>query len=339
MKTRPNYPLLFLLLGLAVHLRAQQAPTSVFDFLTATDNAPVELAINLDSLQKYRKTITYLNAELKGGDGLGTEFKVEVRSRGKYRRKRCELPPLKLKFKKSALRKHDLDTLNEIKLVIPCSDDPTSEEQVLREYTAYRIYETLTPYHVRARLIELKMVNTGAKGGTRTMTAMLVEHDEQVAKRLGGTIIQEWGIKAEQMHTDEAALMLCFEYLIGNTDFDITAFRNNYQFVPNGDTKIITIPFDFDFSGLVNAPYASPNSETPLKNVRDRCLMKSDLPAESHQKALQTVRQHQTEIMALCQNKGLRKKTSAEMTAYLDHFFQSTAGLQEVPPVLPMPAK
>lgn len=320
-------------------LHAQQAPTSVFDLLTADEGAPLVLGLDLDSILTYRKTIQYFPAVIKGGNELQYSFNVEVRPRGKFRRKRCEIPPLKLKFKKSSLQTYDLDTLNEIKLVLPCADDPGSEELILREYTAYRIYEALTPYHVRARLINLEMKSNNQKGSSHKMIAMLVEHEEQVAKRLNGTVSQEWGIKAEHMNCDQAALMLCFEYLIGNTDFDLSAFRNNLQFIPAGDTKIIPIPFDFDFSGLVNAPYASPNSETGLKNVRDRCLMKSDVPSESHQKALQTVRQHETEILALCQNKNMRKRTVNEMTGYLDYFFKSTADKQELPPVLTMPEK
>ncbi len=343
MKTRSTLPFLFLLaIGCCwtpTRILAQQAPQSVFDYLTTVEGATIVLGLELDSILTYRKTIKYFPAELKAGDELQYAFKVEVRPRGKFRRKRCEIPPLKLKFKKTSLNAHELDTLNEIKLVLPCADDPASEELILREYIAYRIYESLTPYSVRARLITLEMTGSNGKGSTNKMTAMLVEHEEEVAKRLNGTVKQEWGIKAEHMNCDQAALMLCFEYLIGNTDFDITAFRNNLQFVPAGDTKIITIPFDFDFSGLVNAPYATPNSETSLKNVRDRCMMKSDIPEESLQKALQNIKAHQTEILALCNNKNLRKKTVNEMTSYLDHFFQSTADIQVLPPVLPMPAK
>ena len=343
MKTRSTL-FVFSLLALGfccatTRIRAQQAPQSVFDYLTTEEGATIVLGLDLDSILTYRRTIQYFPAVLKAGNELQYAFKVEVRPRGKFRRKRCEIPPLKLKFKKSSLATYNLDTLNEIKLVLPCADDPASEELILREYIAYRIYESLTPYSVRARLITLEMKSNDGKGASNKMTAMLVEHEEEVAKRLNGTVKQEWGIKAEHMNTDQAALMLCFEYLIGNTDFDISAFRNNLQFVPDGNTKIITIPFDFDFSGLVNAPYATPNSDTGLKNVRDRCLMKSDVPEESLQKALQNIKEHQMEILALCNNKNMRKKTANEMTNYLDHFFQATADKQVLPPVLPMPAK
>jgi len=343
MKTSSNFTRAFLLAIVCwcalPRLHAQLAPQSVFDLLTADEGATIVLDIDIDSILKYRKTVQYFPGVLRSGPEFQYDFKVEVRPRGKFRRKRCEMPPLKLKFKKSSLSKHNLDTLNEIKLVLPCADDPASEELVIREYIAYRIYESLSPYSVRARLINLEMKSSKGKGTPQKMIAILVEHEEQVAKRLNGTVHQEWGLKAEQMNTDQVALMLCFEYLIGNTDFDVSAFRNNLQFIPAGDTKVITIPFDFDFSGLVSAPYASPNSETPLKNVRDRCMMTNDIPVESHQKALETIRLHQTEILALCQNNGLRKKTITEMTNYLNHFFTSSADKQDLPAVLTMPAK
>ena len=36
------------------------------------------------------------------------------------------------------------------------------------------------------------------------------------------------------------------------------------------DESIIPVPFDFDFSGLVNASYAAPPSQIPIRDVRFR---------------------------------------------------------------------
>jgi hypothetical protein len=45
--------------------------------------------------------------------------------------------------------------------------------------------------------------------------------------------------------------------MIGNTDWSMAAFHNVK--VARIGTDYFPIPYDFDFSGLVNAPYAGPN--------------------------------------------------------------------------------
>ena len=37
-----------------------------------------------------------------------------------------------------------------------------------------------------------------------------------------------------------------------------------------GGPPFISLPFDFDFSGLVNAPYAEPNPRYPIRTIRKR---------------------------------------------------------------------
>jgi hypothetical protein len=46
-----------------------------------------------------------------------------------------------------------------------------------------------------------------------------------------------------------------FEYLIANTDYS-TRLEHNQTLLYVGD-KYVSVPYDFDMSGLVNAPYAA----------------------------------------------------------------------------------
>src|SRR5690606_26257310 len=79
-----------------------------------------------------------------------------------------------------------------------------------------------------------------------------------------------------QLDTEQASLVAVFEYLIGNTDFsmvhgarDDDCCHNIVPFSREGQDYLI-IPYDFDFSGLVNAAYASPNPELPIRSVTRR---------------------------------------------------------------------
>jgi hypothetical protein len=60
-----------------------------------------------------------------------------------------------------------------------------------------------------------------------------------------------------------------FQYLIGNTDWSIVAGHNALR-LRGADATQLVVPFDFDFSGLVDASYAGPPPELPIDEVTDR---------------------------------------------------------------------
>ena len=82
-----------------------------------------------------------------------------------------------------------VDSLNELKLVLPTTLDEAGSELVIREYLVYRMYEQLSPYSVRARLINLTLLNTNVEQvGSTTVKAILLEDEEETAARLGGSL-------------------------------------------------------------------------------------------------------------------------------------------------------
>jgi hypothetical protein len=61
-----------------------------------------------------------------------------------------------------------------------------------------------------------------------------------------------------------------FEFMIGNTDWFIQN-RHNLEFVVvPGHNLLVPIPYDFDYSGLVNAPYAVHHTSLELPSVEIR---------------------------------------------------------------------
>ena len=63
--------------------------------------------------------------------------------------------------------------------------------------------------------------------------------------------------------------MSLFQYMIGNTDYSILALHNVLMI---DDAKGVrrTVPYDFDYSGLVNTHYAVPVKDLNLSSVRER---------------------------------------------------------------------
>ncbi|MBK8920049.1 MAG: hypothetical protein IPM81_00800 [Saprospirales bacterium] len=305
------------------------AQTSVFEYLTQEEASKLMLEINLEKLLKNRKNGEYQKAVLT--DASGRQFPVEVRTRGKFRRKRCEIPPVKLKFAKDSLLAFQLDTMNEIKLVLPCTADPGSDELIVREYVAYRMFEILSPEcSARARLIRLQLKGKEKKRAQK-MLAMFVEHEEEISARQRCSIVKEWGVRPEQMNMDQVALMVLFQYMIGNMDWDISASRNVLLLQPHSDGKIIPVPFDFDFSGLVSAPYSSPSQESGMLTVRDRYLMADGIDTEALQRAKQKILAAKQELYKWCRFNQLSSAASDDMTHFMDTFFDMLAKSDEIP--------
>lgn len=336
MSTRNKSIVFFLLLTIGAALPClAQKPMSIFEALAKTEGDKLTLEVDLTTITAQKRSDQYFPGALFTSDGMA--LKVEVRPRGKFRRKNAIYPPLKLKFKKKDLVQAGFDTLNEIKLVLPCFDSDKGDDLVVREYIAYKIFEKLSPASVRAKLIKLTIHDTHVEKSKKVMYAILVEDMEETCVRMNGVPVEDYGIPADSLIANQAALMVMFEYMIGNTDWEISMLRNVRMIRSNETKKILTMPYDFDFSGLVSAPYSSPASDTGLKTVRDRFLMPSGLKPESLKRALGVIKKSKGDIYDLCRNKHLSRDASQDMILFLDTFFDRISEKDEVPQMLKMP--
>ena len=314
--------------------QATAAASTIYERLTQQEGAKITLELDITSIAENRKTDLYFPAMLTTEDGKS--YKIEVKPRGKYRRKISEIPPLKLKFKKKTLVADGLDTLNEIKLVLPTIDNSQGDELIVKEYLAYRLFERLGVASVRARLIKLNLRDSHVEK-SRSMLAILVEDEEETVARLNGKLVEQYGLPADSMLMDQAGVVAMFEYMIGNTDWDISMMRNVRLVEANESGKVCVIPYDFDFSGLVSAPYASPSSESGLRTVRDRFLMANGITPEALKRGVQLLRACKKDFYDLCRSKYLSKVAAADMIAYLETFYNAVELKDEVPATLRMP--
>ncbi|MCK6694537.1 MAG: hypothetical protein L6Q97_20870 [Thermoanaerobaculia bacterium] len=308
-----------LLFWAAATLSAQSRPASFFERLTPEDKVALTLSTDVSALIANKNKVDYQPAKLTTLEGK--TYELQVKSRGKFRRKIAEIPPLKLKIKKKVLEAEGLDTLNEIKLVLPCTLDENGNELVLREYLAYRMFERLTPNSARARLVDLTLLNTGAGNKPRyTLKAILLEDEEETAARLGGTMLDFYGMTTDSLETRQAALTVLFQYMIGNTDWNI-AEQRNVRFMRTANGEILMIPFDFDFAGFVNAPYATPNADTGLKNIRDRYLMSDKLDSKALESAYRAMQAARQDFNRICRSAFVAPDEAAKLVEYLDSFY------------------
>lgn len=331
-----KYLVVYFLLSFSffLHLQtgfAQTTPgkSTVFEYLSREEGARLTLEADLTTLQANRQADEYYPALLTLDNGKS--FQVKIKAKGKYRRKVAEIPPLKIKFPKKALLAEGLDTLTELKMVLPCYDNNLGDELIVREYLAYKMFEQLTSACVRARLVRVTLRDTHVEKSRRNMYAILVEDDEETVKRLNGLETEQYGLPADSLIANQAALVAMFQYMIGNTDWDVSMMRN-VRFVRSKESgKILVVPYDFDFSGFVSAPYASPASESGLVTVRDRFLMNNGMSRESLRRAAQRLRAAKADLYAICRSKFISRDSAIELIDYLETFYQQIDKNDDVP--------
>lgn len=307
-------------------------PKSIFQVLTEKEAVKMTLETDLTTIIDQKKTNQYFPAMLRTEGGK--VYRIEVKPRGKFRRRVSAFPPLKIKFKKKDLIADGLDTLNEIKLVLPCYESEKGDELIVREYLAYKMFEKLTDVSMRARLIRLTIRDTHVEQVRRPMFAILLEDEEELVARLHGQLSEEYGLPADSLHTYQAALTVMFQYMIGNTDWDISMLRNVRLVRAPESGKILLVPYDFDFSGLVSAPYSSPSSDTGLKTVRDRFLMSNGIKTEPLKRALNTLKIAKPYFFELCKSKYIDNLATQDMSNFLHSFFEKVEGKDEIPQMM-----
>src|SRR6185503_12977262 len=130
--------------------------------------------------------------------------------------------PLRLTLPKTAVSDTIFHGQEALKLVVQCRGGAAFEQYLLKEYLAYRIFNTLTARGLRARLAKVSYVDAeGKPGGTRY--GILLEDDSDVAKRMEGRVVELPRVLFKDLEPNALATMMVFAYMIGSTDFSIYA--------------------------------------------------------------------------------------------------------------------
>ena len=322
------YSTVLLLLVSGSSLRAEDLPLFRDDaILKAVLTAPIAQAYaqkNMDARLDQPGYFTYVDE-----DGNTVKLVVAIRTRGNFRRVYCDLPPLRLNFKKSQVEGTLFAGQDKLKLVAPCFDTPSFQRHVMLEYLAYRILGILTDYSFRTRLIRLSYVDSDEKLRPWTAITFVIEDDSDMAERLGLERMEVPRVAFAELDRDTTALAELFQLLIGNNDYSVLKVREGEDCCHNTDVLAvdeaglkIPIPFDFDFSGLVNAPYAAPPSHLPITEVRHRYYTGLCHPPGVLDKAIAHVQSRREEIFALIENQPeLSDKGRRDATRYIRYFY------------------
>jgi len=256
----------------ASHLLSQAKTDALFDIKEPLN---IKLSLSVKEIRKSREDTLYLSHKLYYRNASGTydSIKVGLKGRGNSRMQICYFPPLWVKIQKKDAKGTVFEGNKKVKLVVPCEGQKESNDLILREYLCYKLYEIVTPYAFRTRLVNIELTEKRKKKtDTWQQKGIMIEDVDKTAKRFDATELNEAKLSAASLHDTSALRFDLFQFMIANTDFS-KGFQHNSKLIyqkPN----VIPIPYDFDMSGLVDAHYAVVSQvngeQLPIESVTER---------------------------------------------------------------------
>ncbi len=327
---------LFIFQAMTTTAAVSDLPDALFQAdktLEVTITAPLKTLIRERSTEDYLPGVFHFTET----DGTSVDFDVEMRTRGHFRHKTCDFPPLSLNFKKSQTDGTLFDKQNKMKLVAHCDDSSRYEQTVLREYLAYRLLNAITDLSFRVRLLQVRYVDSEDRRDEQVRYAFLIEHKNRLAKRLDRKDLEIERTTVGALQPNQLNLTSIFEFLIGNTDFSPIAGASynecchNYVLFGNNVDPIIAVPYDFDQSGFVNAPYAVAPAQFHIRSVRQRVYRGRCVNNEYIEESISKFRNSRDALYALvAEQERLGSGVRKSIVRYLDDFYEIIDDPQEV---------
>jgi len=313
-----------LTLVMAVFLAAASAQTPPL-FQTG-EPLVLELRTDLRALFRDRseKRVEYPGTlRFSGGTDTGS-VKVELRTRGIFRLKLCAFPPIRIDIPTRKVEYTSFAGQDKLKLVTHCRGDRYSERNLLKEYALYRVFNAVTDSSFRVRLAHVTYVDT-TRADTVTRYGFFIESDEALAQRLRTVVLEVDKVHDATTDPSYMTLVAVFQYLIGNTDWSVWG-RHNIAILRDtlGARGMLAVPYDFDFSGAVGAPYAVPAEQLPIKSVRERWYRGFCQPDTLLSSVLARFRAAKDSIYAAVRAvPGLPEGDAKSLLGYFDGFFRN----------------
>ncbi|HUL82828.1 MAG TPA: hypothetical protein VL131_11825 [Gammaproteobacteria bacterium] len=321
-------------------LAASVALSAENGLFASTEPLVIRIEAPFSTIVNSRKKPEYQDAVLKFQDANGERsVGLRLRVRGHSRVEACDFPPLLLNFKTNELVGTLFEGEDKLKLTTHCMAISSHDQLIRLEYLSYRVLNLLTETSLRARPVTVTYYDTQRM---RVVAAermgFFVEDDERFAERKGLQPVDVVSIDRGRYDRDSLALVDMFEYFIGNTDWSALLGPKGSHCCHNvlpfqrGDGVLVPVPYDFDSSGIVNAPYALPDQRLRIAAVRQRlyrgprCQPTADLEAQFAK--FDAARPQLLELFSV--SSGLDKSTAAGATSYVQEFFAVRADPKKV---------
>ena len=263
------------LIAAAAAPAAAAPPTPLF-----ASDAPIQFTIqgpigNLVRNSERSQVPIAATLALAGSDETHP-IRLTPRGITRLRKETCGFPPLRVEFGQPPAAASLFAGQRRLKLVTHCRPAASFQQHLLLEYSAYRIFNIISPISYRARLATVNYVEPNGRNMT-TRYGFFIEDTDDVARRNGlkEAMVGD-RIPSAQLDPRQSARLALFQYMIGNLDWSMRAGPpgegccHNSRLLAGASPLKVPVPYDFDYSGLVDAPYAVSPDKFDIGSVRKR---------------------------------------------------------------------
>lgn len=301
-----------------------QSGKSIFDTLYVLEDVRITLTYPFDSLYKTNQDEIEATITIESKSGILFENEeLKLNLRGKFRRMKCEMPPLMLNFKKSMLRDAGLNKIDDIKLVTHCLTTPEGQTNLQKEYLCYKLYENISPYAYRTLWLTVTYIDALSIEESVTSAGFLIEPDKSMMARYGVIEKKLFNVAEDSINFESYSAMAAFNCMIGNRDWSIIMSRNAKLFFDPVIGQYIVIPYDFDYSNVVGASYRRESRPETMVHPYDRIYQGEYFVNRSGEILTSFLRQKEKVLENIDQSNGLMDNaTRKKIAKYCETWFQ-----------------
>jgi hypothetical protein len=309
------------------HVRQVDTIATFLDLFDESDPLQITLTLDLKRYQREKHKGEYMPVHFlyQLNDSVKVEKSMRMKARGEFRRSHCNMAPFWLNVNSGDEKNEEIQDIKRIKIVTHCKGSKDYEEYVLKEYLCYRIYNILAPVSFRARLVRMTYVDTGRNNKVTEGWAFMIEPEQMLADRLDALVVKNDQLPTTLMRPLDLDVLVMFQYMIGNPDFSVSG-RHNIKILglPGyGSQGYTPVPYDFDYTGLVNAYYAEPGEGLGINSVKERYFLGPCRGKDDYIPAIEHINQYRDEIFRQIREfEFLDQKGKNEMIKYLDEYFR-----------------
>jgi len=259
-----------------------------------------------------------------GPDGTTYELNSRAKVRGHTRtmKSTCRIPPLFLNFKKSETKDTPFEKQKKIKLVSHCKNSKSFQEYVDKEYLIYRLYNQVSPFSFKVRPCRITYVDSEKPENSSAHSGFLIESIKDLAKRNDMKEFDGLIRNQEALDKDNIDKLALFQYMIGNLDWSVPERHNMKIMRKEGGSLPVAVPYDFDYSGLVDAPYAVPPEGMGISSVRTR-IFRGLCREQGYTSEIQFFKTLQPKMTnEVNQADFIEEKTRSDVLDYLKGFYK-----------------
>lgn len=323
--------LLIFLLGLpGCVLAALAEPDPLFqsaEIVDITFAAPFRLIDReRDKEKEYEGSLSYTSG---AGEVVSLDAKFQVRGNWRLQERNCDYSQLWVDLKRGQTKGTLFANQNRLKLVVQCRRPGRYGELIIKEQQAYQMFAEFSDYNFDTRLVNATYVDSEREDSSRTHLAFFIEHQNRLQDRFDMEEVDLNNVAIDRLNADQANLVNLFMFLLGNTDFSIRQGVEGDECCHNAKLLLSTsgeyyaIPYDFDASGYVDAPYAGePSPVMEISSNRKRryrgyCWHNDSLPS-----AAVVVQAARDNIAAITGDASrVSSRTARSSSKYVENFF------------------